>query len=454
MSAVLNAAAALAALAAAAAWTAAPAADLLSVYEQAKQNDPQYAAAQAEYRAAREAKPQARSAVLPQVTLQASVAENEVDQSPGGESSFRSDEWTLALTQTLFNWREFAGLDRADAVVAQAEANLAAAEQNLITRVAQAYFDVLSAEDGLRFARAELRAIERQLEQARQRFDVGLIPITDVKEAQASYDLAVSREIDAENQLENAREALRTIIGEPPGTLAAIAGELRLDRPEPAEPAAWVERALEQNPEYLAARSGAEAAREGIRQARSGYYPDVELTASHTEGDNAGGAGRTGETTTDRIGVQLTWALFSGFGTQSQTREARAQFEQAKSGVVQARRNTEQSTRDAYRAVAASISQVEALRQAVDSNRARVESTRAGFRVGTRTAVDVLNALRDLYAAQRDLADARYNYIVSRLRLKQAAGALTIDDVRMVNSRLSEEASGGRTEPDTQGTGE
>jgi len=415
----------------------ATAADLLGTYQKAQQNDPQYAAARAQYRAAQEARPQARAAVLPQVNLSASVSENDYDGPTGNSQSFTSNEASLTLTQTLFNWRQFAGLDRASAQVAQAEAQLASAEQNLVTRVAQAYFDVLSAADGLRFAQAEKKAIGRQLEQAKQRFDVGLIPITDVKAAQASYDLATSREISAQNQVENAREALRTIINEPPGSLATLSeGRPPLDRPQPAAPEEWVQRALEQNPEYLAARSGAEAARYGIKEARAGHYPNVDLVARHSESEDSNGPG-TGDITNNSIGVQVTLPLFSGFATTSQTRQAQAQFDQARSQVVQARRGAEQGTRDAYRGVEASISQVTALQQAVESNRAAVESTQAGFRVGTRTAVDVLNALRDLYGAQRDLADARYNYILNRLRLKQAAGTLTVEDVRLVNSWLS-----------------
>ncbi|MDZ7747933.1 MAG: TolC family protein [Halofilum sp. (in: g-proteobacteria)] len=366
--------------------------------------------------------------------------------------SFTSNEATLALSQTLFNWSQFAGLDRADALVAQAEANLAAAEQGLITRVAEAYFEVLSAEDGLRFAQAEKKAIERQLEQARQRFEVGLIPVTDVKEAQASYDLAVAREIDAQNRVENAREALRSLTGQPPGSLAIIAGELRLERPEPARPAAWVERALEQNPELPGGALGGRGLaprhppgpRRLLPRRRADRQPHRGREPRRRRAD-----GRH-DHRPHRRAAHLV-AVSSGFSTQSQTREARARFEQSQSGVVQARRAAEQGTRDAYRAVEASISRVEALRQAVESNQRRGRGHARRLRgVGTRTAVDVLNALRDLYAAQRDLADARYNYITSRLRLQQATGTLTVDEVRLVNSWLSEDAVPQDAEPGSE----
>lgn len=415
------------------------AADLLQTYRQAVAEDAEFAAARADYRAAREAKPQARAAVLPQLTLSASREEVEqTDNTDGSTSDFPRTNAQLTATQTLFDWNQFAGLDRADARVAQAEADLAAAQQDLVVRVADAYFDVLSAADSLRFATAEKEAIERQLEQAQQRFDVGLIPVTDVKEAQASFDLALSREIAAENQLENAREALRTITGMPTARLSPLGEELPLDRPEPAAPSAWVDTALEQNPSFLSARSAAEVARHNIRQARSGRYPRVDLVANYSQQETRFAGNIASDTEEQSIGIQLNWDFYSGGATGSRTDEARAGFEAAQSRVVQARRGAEQSTRDAYRGLEASISQVNALDQAVESNQAAVEATRAGFRVGTRTAVDVLNALRDLYAAQRDLADARYNYIVNRLRLQQAAGTLTIEDVRLVNSWLTE----------------
>ena len=427
----------LATLALMATWPAS-AADLLSLYQRAQHEDPAYNAARADYRAAREAKPQARAAVLPQLQFTAShTEENQKDLSTHRSDDFSADQYGISLSQTLFNWNQFSGLDRADAQVAQAESNLASSEQDLIIRVSQAYFNVLSAADGLRFAQAEKKAISRQLEQAKQRFDVGLIPVTDVKAAQASYDLARAREIEAQNQLANAREALRSIIGAPAGNLASLGDDLPLREPDPADPEQWVQTATSRNPDLLSARSAAEVARYDIKQARAGHYPEVDLVASHDHTDEGGGF-RQGEFATNSIGVQLTWNFYAGGATFSRTSEAQARFDAARSRVTQSQRSVEQSTRDAYRGLEASISRVDALAQAVESNRASVEATQAGFKVGTRTAVDVLNALRDLYGAQRDYADARYNYIVNRLKLKQAAGTLTVDDVRLVNSWLTE----------------
>ena len=425
---------------------AAQAADLLSVYERARGEDPQFAQARADYRAAREQWPQARAAVLPQINFSASTAEVEsTDEIGNVTTDFDRDTYRIELTQPLFDWEAFAGLDRADAAVAEAEARFASAKQALIVRASEAYFNVLTARDGRRFARAEKRAVERQLEQARQRFEVGLIPVTDVKEAKASFDLAVSRELEAQNQLDQAREALRTIIGRVAPRLDGADDSIPLASLDPDNAERWAERALEQNPDFLAARQNAEVARHGMRQARDGYYPDVNLFARRENTESAftqAGQPVPFEQTDDSIGIELTWNLFAGGATRSRNNQARAEFQGAQSGVVDARRGVQQRTRDAYRSVETALAQVKALRQAVESNRARVEATRSGFRVGTRTSVDVLNAVRDLYRAQRDLADARYNYILNGLRLRQAAGTLTVDDIRTVNAWLGEAETG------------
>ena len=416
---------------------AATAADLLKIYRLAQNNDPQFAAARHDLAAAREASPIARGAVLPQVDYSYARADNDESSATAPDSSFTSEQQSLTLRQTLFSWGDFVGLSRAEAEVAQAEANFAAARQELITRVAGAYFDVLSARDTLRFATAEKKAIQRQLEQARQRFDVGLIAVTDVKEARASFDLAVAREIDATNALEDAREALRSLTGRAPPVLAGVGPSLPLTRPEPTDPERWVQTALEQNPSFLAARSAAEASRHTLRQTRADHYPEIDLVARRSEQETQFAGSIPSDTTNESIGVELTWTLFSGGATFARTDQARSRFQSAQSAVVQARRSAAQQTRNAYRGLESSISRVRALAQAVESNQSAVEASRAGFRVGTRTSLDVLNALRDLFGAQRDLADARYEYIVNRLELKQAAGNLTESDVRLVNTWLS-----------------
>lgn len=425
--------------------TAVQAADLLQAYRLAQQNDPTYAAARYDYEAAVERRPQARGALLPQITFSASRSEDDLRELDTNESDRSTNErYSLNLRQTLFNWEQFAGLSRADAEVARAEAELADADQRLILRVAEAYFEVLAAEENERFARAEVEAIERQLEQARQRFDVGLIPVTDVKAAQASYDLAVSRRIEATNEIDDAREALRAITDRRTGMLARVRDDLPLTSADPHDANTWVARAVEQNPEYLAARAASEANRQGVRQARAGHYPEVDLVASRTRQEqdpdlfDSGGQQEQSsrDSETDSIGIEVTIPLFRGGATASGTREARANFEAAQSRMVEARRAVEQRTRNAFRGLESRISQVQSLRQAVDSNEASVEAEEAGFEVGTRTTVDVLDALRDLFAAERDYTNARFEYILNRLRLQEAAGTLTVEDVRLVNSWL------------------
>jgi outer membrane protein len=406
--------------------------DLVDTYERARTEDPQFAQAMADYRAAQEQWPQARAGVLPRLDVSASTAEVETeDNNSGRTNDYDEDTIRVELRQPLFDWQAFTELDRAEAAVARAEAELAAAKQELVIRVAEAYFNVLTAREAYRFAQAEQRAVKRQLEQARERFNVGLIPVTDVKEAQASYDLAVSRALETQNNLGRAREALRKITGRRVESLAGTIDEIPLESPQPADQSAWVDRALENNPDYLSARSAAEAARHQVRQARAGYYPSVEVFARRTERDSA-----TIDNTEDRIGVELTWNLFNGGATYAQNDQARAEFQRAQAAVTEARRSVGQRTRDAYRALASTRAQVEALRQGVESSRARVEATRSGFEVGTRTSVDVLNAVRDLYRGQRDLSEARNNYIVNRLRLQQATGTLADEDVRRVNAWL------------------
>jgi outer membrane protein len=411
--------------------------DLVDTYERARTEDPQFAQAMADYRAAQEQWPQARAGVLPRLDVSASTAEVETeDNNTGRTNDYDEDTIRVELRQPLFDWQAFTELDRAEAAVARAEAELAAAKQELVIRVAEAYFNVLTAREAYRFAQAEQRAVKRQLEQARERFNVGLIPVTDVKEAQASYDLAVSRALETQNNLGRAREALRKITGRRVESLAGTIDEIPLESPQPADQSAWVDRALENNPDYLSARSAAEAARHQVRQARAGYYPSVEVFARRTERDSA-----TIDNTEDRIGVELTWNLFNGGATYAQNDQARAEFQRAQAAVTEARRSVGQRTRDAYRALASTRAQVEALRQGVESSRARVEATRSGFEVGTRTSVDVLNAVRDLYRGQRDLSEARNNYIVNRLRLQQATGTLADEDVRRVNEWLDDEDS-------------
>ncbi|MDD3518908.1 MAG: TolC family outer membrane protein [Chromatiales bacterium] len=415
-------------------------ADLQTVYELALQNDSELRAAEATYRAALENRPIARAALLPQISLSASRTHNETDVSPDGAPSsdygYDTDDYRLTLNQSVYDYRNWVQLKQADLGTYAAGATRDAARQNLIVRVAQAYFDVLAAEDSLTFAKAEKEAVARQLEQTQRRFEVGLIAITDVKESQAQYDLTVAQEIAATNQLDVAREALTVVTGESIDMLAKLSAELPLLKPEPANVQEWVDWALTNNLQLVATRYSTEVSAEEIKRQRGGHYPTLGLAASYARtelGDNPQGARDVDDT---QIALQLQIPIFSGGLTTSLTRQAREQFDAAKEQHELVRRNTVRSTRASYLTVEANVARVQALARALESTQAAAEAAQAGFEVGTRTAVDVLLALREVYRAQRDYAQARYDYLVETLRLRQAAGILVVDDLMHINRWL------------------
>lgn len=421
--------------------------DLMGVYQQAVQNDAQLAAAAAARDAARELKPQALSFVLPNIQAGADTAKNTLRTDsastfpPSGRAEFNSHTWQVQMVQPLFNWQLIAGLGQADALVRQANNQYAFAEQELILRTASRYFDVLAANDSLSFAAAEKAAIGRQLEQAKQRFDVGLIAITDIHEAQARYDLTVSQEIEARRLVANALEALREVTGTGYENLTPLTETLPLEPPATADVEAWVKHGVEQNPLVLAAIEAANAARKEIERQRAGHFPTLDATAAYSDTSFNGsrqGSGYDGEDTI--YGLQLRLPIFEGGRTSSQVRQAQKQFLEAQQRLEQQRRATARDTRDAYLGVNVSISQVKALAQALISNQSALEATELGYRVGTRTSVDVLDAERELYRAKRDLAAARYAYVVNVLRLELASGQLAQDDLTRVNGWLGASA--------------
>lgn len=422
--------------------TAAPlqAADLMEVYRTALEEDPELRRAEAEYRAALEQRPQARSALLPQIRGGAGYAHTESEPDEGREYDYQSRTFDLSLEQSLYDHANYVALRQADLGIARATATRDAARQALLLRVAEAYFGVLSAREDLDFAKAEKEAIERQLEQVQRRFDVGLIAITDVKEARAQYDLAVAEEIAAQNRLDQAEEDLSVITGRFYDELAALSDRLTLTPPDPANRDRWVETALEQNLNLAATRLATETAAEEIKRQRAGHYPTLGLSASYTDQDfkdaPAAMTGQLRDGADTQIGVQLNIPLFTGGRTSSLTREARENFDAAREQQEQARRETVRQARGAFLSVNSDISRVRALEQALESTRASYEAAQAGFEVGTRTAVDVLLELRRVFGAERDLADARYAYLLDTLRLKQAAGTLSEQDLAAINAWL------------------
>ena len=404
---------------------AAPAENLLEVFRFALTSDPEFLAAGADHRAALEIRPQARAALLPNARISAATQWNERQL----RRDFRSDNATLNVEQPIYRRDRRIALAQADSRIARADALYAAARQDLAVRVAERYFGVLEAEDELGFARATLEAFEQQLAQSRQRFEVGLIPMTDVEEAKAGFDLSRAQLIAAENALDIAGEALRETTGRYEEKLAPLT-EMHLVTPKPEDIDEWTEIALERNLRLLAARHGTETARREIERIQAGHSPALDAVGSFGLNDSMSGAG---ENRRANIGLRLNLPLYAGGSVLSRTRESRHRHQRALDVLERERRRAQRETRNAYLGVNSGISRVRALEQAVRSNRAAAEAIEAGFQVGTRTSVDVLNAQRDLFRARRDLSEARYGYILDVLRLKRAAGTLSEDDLQLIS---------------------
>ncbi len=411
--------------------TTANAGDLLEAYRAALQNDPVFQSAEYRQLAATEGRPQARSVLLPQIVLGANIARNDTDSDQGG--SFGSDGIDLTLTQTLYRHANYVALSQADLRIEQAEAEYGAARQSLLLRTAERYFAILAASDNLEFAGSEKNAIKRQLEQAERRFEVGLIAITDVKEAQARFDLAVAQEIAADNQLATAHEAMRVLTGAYQKSLLPLDEQSPLKAPSPKKIEAWVDTARENNLSLRVVRLDTEIAKKSVELERAARLPDTSLIGSYSNKHNDG---LTGDSELSQIRIQVSVPLYTGGLIGSRIREANANFELARLLQDTERRSTEQQTRDTYRNVLAGISRIKALKQALISTQSGAEATKAGFDVGTRTAVEVLTVLRETFRAQADYSAARYDYILDTLRLKQAAGILSLVDIEKVNGLL------------------
>ena len=414
-------------------------------FEMAQQGDPQILAAKFEYEAAAENIPQARSFLLPKITLDINTGNTDRTTSNAfgtstsyvdGSSDTDNQGYQLTLTQNLYNHQLYKQLDQAKASVAQAAAYYSAQQQALLIRVADTYFKVLAAEDNLRFAIAEKAAVAKQLQQTQKRFEVGMIAITDVKEAQAQYDITVAQEIDAQNQAATSKEALQVIINHSVDKLSTISEDMPLQVPTPDDIQQWTESSQDQNLAIKAAGYALEAAQAGLNASRSGHYPSLSLQASQSNtAFDSGSAGADVEDTT--LGINLNIPLYSGGLTSSQTRQANFKHQQAQSNLELQKRLATQQTRSAFLGLKAAISRVKALKQALISSQAAVEATQAGFEVGTRTSVEVLNALRNQFRSEKDYAQTRYDYLLNLLKLKQSAGTLNNEDISLVNNWLT-----------------
>jgi outer membrane protein len=414
--------------------------DLVSVYQQALDADPTYKAAVAAHEAALEVLPQSRAALLPDISLSGVISRNRFDPRDAGTTSYATNQtYRIGLRQPVYRRDRFIQLQQADSSIAQADAEFAAAQQDLVLRVATRYFLVLGARDNLAFVRADKQALTRTLDQARQRFEVGLAAITDTLKAQAAYDIAISDEINAERLLADTHEALRELTGELPSRLEILKADIPLQVPDPADQDQWFDAAIGQNPLMLAAQAATETAKQEIQVQRSGHYPSVDVIADYSYRDNRFGGFQDLERNDSAVGVEMSLPLYQGGLITSRTREQRSLYNQALEQQEQQYREIERQTRNNYRGIVSGISKVNALKRAIESNEKAYEAAQAGFDVGTRDIVDVLDAQRELLRARRDHARSRYDYLLDTLRLKQAAGILEESDLVEINAWLVED---------------
>ena len=437
--------------------------DLMDAFELARTSDPQLAAAEANSLAVREGVVIARSALLPQVSGSGSLNNSDgtsfssrperlddgsfVSRQSNVASDGRSRTYSVTLNQSIYEHANYTRLRASRARAERALADYDAARQGLMLRVSEAYFDALTAIDSLAFSRAEQRAVKRQLDQAEQRFEVGLTAITDVHEARARYDGSRASAIAASNALDDRRELLAEITGRYMENLRGLGTTLQPELPEPANAGKWVDVGLQASPTLRSSELALLAATHDVDTARAGHLPRLSASISRSDTNSWGDSSNNGFSVhtssggnDTAIGLQLTVPIFSGFATQAGVRQAIYSRDALEDRYEQDRRAVTRQVRNAYRALEAGISEIAAREQALVSARSALEATEAGFEVGTRTIVDVLLSQQQLFQAQRDYSQARHNFLVNGLRLKSAAGDIEVDDIKRVNALLTADA--------------
>lgn len=431
---------------------------LLDLYQTAKGSDARLRAAEAGYQAALMNRPIARASLLPQINFSATHnrwndqkisgaffrgdANERNNDNPGRKSDrfdYGSSQWSLSLSQTLFNVQQYIRFKKSRSESEQAELRYAVEQQGLIVRLAESYFAVLTSEKTVEFATAEKDAVNQQLQQARERFEVGLAAITDVKEAEAAYDLSLAEEIEALNELDNKRYALAVIVNYDVERIFPLEQALSIRNPEPQNLEAWVRTALNNNLELLVEQMELNLARQSVREQSAGYFPTLDLFAERSSDDVRGGPSPR-ESYETIYGVKFSAPLFSGGSTYYQTRKADQAYRQAVENLELKRRETKRAVRQSYLDVLSSVKRAEALARAQESAEVSLQSNRAGFDVGTRTSVDVLLALRELFRARLNYESLRHEYVVNSLKLKQVSGSLSETDLVEINNWLDEQA--------------
>lgn len=416
-------------------------ADLLQIYKEALANDAQFASARASLAAGQEKVIQGRSTLLPALGVSGTVGNTSqtLETSQNFSSDWKANAYTITLSQPLIRWANWETYQQGKLSTAISEAQFAQAQQDLIVRVSQAYFDVLTSQDALASVQAQKTAITEQLASAKRNFEVGTATITDTHEAQARYDLAVAQEFAALNDLEIKRSALQQIVGKPAGELAPLRTGVKLDAPQPAQIDGWVSSAEKQNYNVISQEFALEIAKREIKRNRAGHMPTLDLVATRNRAYQGGSVTSSvaSTATTNSVGVQWSVPLFAGFSVDSRVRESIALEDKARSDLETARRAAAQGARQAYLGVNNGLAQVKALEAAEISSQSALESNRLGYQVGVRINIDVLNAQQQLYSTRRDLAKARYDTVMNGLRLKSAAGTLKEEDLAAVNGLLT-----------------
>jgi outer membrane protein len=427
------------ALALALASGSAASADLSNLYRDALVSDPVFQGARAQYQSSIERLPQARAGYLPQIGFTAGWFRNNLELDIASDRTYNTNSYAVTLAQPIFRLQNWIAISQADRQVLQAEATLAISGQDLILRVAQAYFDVLLAQDNVALSGTQKTAIDQQLAQAKRNFEVGTATIVDTLEAQARYDQAVAKEISDVNDLEVKRRALQQLLGKLPDGLTPLKEPLPLAEPRPTDIEAWVKTAADSSFAVAIARANLEIAKKEVDRQRAGHLPTVDLTASYGHAYNPLSATPSvvgANSNAGSVGITLALPIFSGGLTQSRVRDALAQRDKAEQDLENTQRGVAQSVRAGYLNVTSGIAQVRALEQAQVSTQSQLDSTVLGRDVGVRTSVDVLNAQQQVFQTRRDLQQARYNYLLNTLRLKASTGQLNDTDVDEVNRAL------------------
>jgi outer membrane protein len=415
-------------------------ADLLQVYRDALVNDQQYAAARAAADAQREKLPQGLAGLLPTLGATANTVWNENRYNASNRDSevnrnFNTNAYNVNLTQPLFRWQNYVQYGQGKLQVVQAEANFAQASQDLIVRVAQAYFDVLYAQENLKAVRANKAAISQQLEQAKKNFEVGTATITDSQEAQARFDLASAQEIASVNDLDVRRYSLRVIVGKDSGELNRLKPQAEIKPPQPASMERWVDAAEKDSFLVQAQQAASEVAAKEVDRIRAGHYPTLDAVANYGKNNSALSflGNDSLETNVRNVGLQLNIPIFQGGYVNSRTREAVANRVAADAALETAKRSAALNTQQSFLGVVNGLAQVRALDAALISSSSALESNKLGYEVGVRINIDVLNAEQQVYVTKRDLARARFDTLLSQLKLKAAVGSLGETDLEQIN---------------------